>query len=274
MKHMILPLALVAFAAAQITEPAVVPAPIEPAPVIAREFTPLDENLKHRGSLMITIPHDEVEIFVNGTKVTVVPGSRSVILNGLKAGVYEIRSISDGKSNVEMITIETGTVSTVKLDRVHDRNYFCITPSWSVLSKGGKLSVGPTVDVGWIYDNKIYFGLDWTMLPFESFGMGGMFRVGYYKPIGSFMAAGVGMNTGYLHYEGSGNNSYSKPVYDSNGKYLYSDYEDDSDRFFGGANATFMIGRGILNGRFNYDLHFTDELEIGHQFKLGMMIKL
>lgn len=246
------------------------------------ELKPVNETHRNRGTLLIKVPHDEVEVYVNGHPVRPT-NSSAIVLNNLRPGLYEVRSECDGKTNIEMTTVTAGEVFEVDLGRVHDRNYFTITPSWSVLLSDAPASVGPAIDLGWIYNDNIYFGLDWNIHPelFNgNFVMGGMFKVMWYQPIAPIAAFGIGLSTGFIYHDWDNDDYYNNNYYDEYGNYIY-DYDYNENYYFGGATTQFTIGRNVINCRISYDLLFADAdendknaLNLGHMIKLGLMIKL
>ncbi len=238
---------------------------------------PLDEILPDRGTLMITRPHKDITIYVNGTLVQPVEGSLTVVMNGLKPGIYEVKAVSS-KTTTSMVSIRADEVTSLSLKREHNRNYFCVTPSWGVLAGESLLSAGPSVDFSWIINNRVYLGADWNVQLYEtkteSMAIGGMFHFGSYKPFTSLIAGELGMNLGLVYQDDSFFDSYDYSYYDQNGTYYPSETSHSKDYFyFTGLHTAGVIGKGVFNCRLSYDLMLATDFSVGHLLKLGLMMK-
>ncbi len=249
-------------------------------------FQPLNQSQKERGVLLISIPHDDVEVFVNSKSVTPKEGSSSVVLNGLRPGVYEVKSISPEKTDIQMVNIDVAKITEVNLNKLHDRNYFTITPSWSTMVSDGSFAVGPSIDVGMIYDDLVYFGVDWNMNVIstekqdtyysgdKNGGLGGMLKVLWYKPVSQTLSFGVGLNTGFYRYNSTGDSVMVIDTLYDNSTSQYQTYEPNKSIFLGGGSMMVIIGRKTIFFRGAYDLLVDTEFDTGHLFKMGVMIKL
>ncbi len=248
-------------------------------------FQPLNKSQKELGILLISIPHRDVEVFVNSKSVTPKEGSRSVVLNGLRPGVYEVKSISPEKTDIQMVNIDGAKITEVNLHKEHDRNYFTVTPSWSTMVTNESFAVGPSIDVGMIYDDLVYFGIDWNMnvittdqagdyVSDKNGGLGGMLTVLWYKPVSQTFSFGVGVNTGFYRYNSTGDSiTVIDTLYD-NSTSEYQSYEPEKSIFLGGGSMMVIIGRKTIYFRGGYDLLVDTEFNTGHLFKMGVMVKL